>query len=782
MKRIIAFVIIILVYFPASIGQLLTLNDMTNICNKSNWEEINQYLLRKDWTFYDSEKGDEEKYNNITWSYEKDNYSDKAQGWFHLYTFEGFPNKIVFSFTNRDHFNSIQNSLSTFGFKLKGSEILDNAVKSTYVSNSFNLSISSEKIVDEGYSSRSITSYIISFIKKQGVYDPDNGPKKEFDDDGRLKAEYTLLNGELHGKITIYHPNSKIMRMGNYSNGKRSGIFVEFNENGEKISEYATANDFKNGIFKFFEEGKLSYTLTYKNDVRSGPFIKYIYNVDTLLALRKGSYFEDEMNGQWTWFYDTKPKQKIIEIINYNKGIKNGSFLESKGDSVIVGRYDNDELNGYYRAYNDMSKMIFGGVINTDTTDLTLLCKGQYKNGLKTGLWKHHDFTGSLRSVGEYINDEKNGEWKYYFTKTVDDKGKELSYSGKLYLIQNFSNGKQEGKETRYAYLEEVKFPCSKQDTNANSLDTCTKYVYHQILENSFYKNDLLNGSYEVKDSANKLISKGLYINNLKEGEWFERYWDKAYDGTVTYTYQNGSYKNNLREGRWIQYYTEDKISDSFNYHNGQLNGTYTVWNNFNKPSEQKQFIKGKLTKLITFDSLGVTPRNKYEIFNEKENDFNCRATNFLDDGYESQVYWVSKKGEINHHWFELDFLIKTGKLSNDKTGFKDGEYKLVNKEGKTLIIGSLYKEGKVGQWVFFYYDQNVKIIYEYKDDYVEGEKYYNLVGDPFTGEFKMDDTEKGITEIRKIKKGIKNGTTSFIDNKTGKIIKKESYSNGKLK
>jgi hypothetical protein len=45
-----------------------------------------------------------------------------------------------------------------------------------------------------------------------------------------------------------------------------------------------------------------------------------------------------------------------------------------------------------------------------------------------------------------------------------------------------------------------------------------------------------------------------------------------------------------------------------------------------------------------------------------------------------------------------------------------------------------------------------------------------------------MVDTEKGVIEIRKIKKGLKNGTTSFIDNKTGKVIKKESYSAGKLK
>ena len=113
-------------------SQKLTLTDLTTLCNKKNWEDVNQSLLAKKWTYYDSEKGSTYKYNTITWSFNKDYYSDKAQAWFYLYTYEGYPNKISYSVFNKESYSIIQNSISSAGFKLVNSEIEDNQVISTY--------------------------------------------------------------------------------------------------------------------------------------------------------------------------------------------------------------------------------------------------------------------------------------------------------------------------------------------------------------------------------------------------------------------------------------------------------------------------------------------------------------------------------------------------------------------------------------------------------------------------------------------------------------------------
>ena len=105
MKQITLTISLTLLTCLSIFGQKLTITDLTNLCNKKNWEDVNQTLLTKGWVYYDSEKGSTYKYNTITWSFNKDYYNDKAQGWFYLYTYEGFPNKISYTVFNKNLLN-----------------------------------------------------------------------------------------------------------------------------------------------------------------------------------------------------------------------------------------------------------------------------------------------------------------------------------------------------------------------------------------------------------------------------------------------------------------------------------------------------------------------------------------------------------------------------------------------------------------------------------------------------------------------------------------------------
>lgn len=353
-----------------------------------------------------------------------------------------------------------------------------------------------------------------------------------------------------------------------------------------------------------------------------------------------------------------------------------------------------------------------------------------------------------------------------------------------MYLVQNYTNGKLEGKSTRYSYLNEEEYPCSETDENKNPLDTCTRYIYQKVLETAFYKNGKLNGPFEIRDSLNEVYAKGSFKDDLKDGEWFHRYTDNDFfEGTSYFIYQKGNYTKDKREGKWIQYYTEGKISETFNYKNGELHGEYIDWNQFNKPREIKQFNNGKLTELITYDSLGVKPKNKFEMYDNKYNSYKCRRTEYFEDGYMSQEYWFKKEEEINHNFFELTFLIATSKkLSDGTTAYKDGDFKVFNSDNQPVITGKYYKEDKIGLWTFYYYDQKVKIESNFTQDKRNDEKYFTLNGDLFSGDFIYNDEENGIKEERKIKDGLRNGKTVYIDTKTKKTIKKESYKNGELK
>jgi len=835
MKRIATYFILSILCCSSIYAQKLTLTDLTTLCSKKNWEDVNQTLLAKKWTYYDSEKGSTYKYNTITWSFNKDYYSDKAQAWFYLYTYEGYPNKISYSVFNKESFSIIQNSISSAGFKLVNSEIEDNQVISTYSNTLYTLEISTEKRKDDDWSDRSTTAYRITLIKKAGIYDPDNGKKtdsyydgttkaeytlvngklngilktyyensnlkktgnyvngienglfKEYDENGILEAEYSMSNGEFNGSLKTYYPNGKLKKSGNYLKGKEHGNFVEYDEYGTKDAEYVMANGMKNGVLKIYEDGKIDASTTFKDDSKNGQLIEYYYNDETgKLQLKQiVEYLNDEKNGTSKLFFiEDDNTERLLKFENYTKDIKNGSFQDVKGDSLIVGSYKNDELHGEYKIYRDFVRTLIGGVIRTDISKLTRTNEGGYFEGLKSDYWKNYDLTGTLRSEGRFSNGQETGEWKYYYTNWTDEKSESLPYSKQLFLVENYVNGNLDGKATRYSYLNEEEYPCSEIDENKNPLDTCKRYVYQKVLETTFYKNDKRNGLFELRDSINGIIAKGNFKDDLKDGEWLHRYSDKDINEETYFIYQKGNYTKDKREDKWVQYYTEDKIAETFNYRNGELHGEYISWNNQNKPREKKQFNYGKLTELIAYDSLGVNPKNKYEIYDEKYTYFRCRKTEYYyDNTSASQEYWILKKeDEINHHFFELTFAISVGKLSDGTTGYKDGEFKLFNSNNQPFITGKYYKEDRIGLWTFYYYDQKLKIESNFAQDKRTDEKYLTLNGEPFSGEFIYYDDENGIKEERKIKNGLRNGRTVYINTKTKKTIKKESYKNGELK
>jgi antitoxin component YwqK of YwqJK toxin-antitoxin module len=785
MKQIILTTSLTLLMYPYSFAQKLTLTDLSNLCNKKNWEDVNQILLAKGWTYYDSEKGNTYKYNTITWSLNKDYYEDKAQAWFHLYTYEGLPNKITYSVFNKESYSIIQNSITSADFKLIKSEIEDNVVISTYGNTNYTLKISTEKRKEDEWRDRSLTAYNITLFKKAGVYDADNGKKIDYYYGDVVKVEYTLLNGKINGQLKVYHPNGNLKKIGYYNNGIENGLFKEYNENGNLESEYVMANGMKNGVLKIYKEGKIDISSTYENDIKNGQVVNYYYNEETgkLQLKLVGEYLNDEKNGTWKLFFiEDDNTERILTLENYTKGIKNGQFQEINGDSLIICSYKNDQLFGEYKVYRDLLKTLFGGMIRTDISKLTLTSEGSYYDGLKNGYWKNYDLTGALISEGRFDNDQETGEWKNYYTNWSDGKGGNKPYSKQLYLIQNYTNGLLDGKSIRYSYLEEEKYPCSEVDENKDPIDTCIRYVYKKVFETTFYKNGKLNGPFELRDSLNEIIAKGFYKDDLKNSEWYYRYAKKDFNNTLFFVYQKGSYLNDKRDGKWIQYYNEGKISESFNYKNGDLHGEFIEWNDYNKPRVIKQFNYGKLKELVAYDSLGVNPINKYEIYDEKFNSYKCRHTQYLENVYLCQDFWVKKEGEINHYLFELTFGLSIGKYSDGTTGYADGDFKIFNSNNQPIVTGKYFKKDRVGLWTFYYYDQNVKIEYNYIQDKITDEKYVSLIGEPFSGEFFYYDNENKIKEERKIKDGLRNGRTLYINTITNKIIKKEIYKNGQLK
>jgi len=833
MKKLI-FLSMLVFGFLNSNAQRLTLTDLTNLCNKKNWEDVNQTLHLKNWSYYDSEKGSSLKYNTITWSFNKEDYSDKAQAWFYLYTYEDFPNKVVYSVFNKESYNLIQNSLSANGFKLTNSEIEDNQVISTYSSQSYTLKISTAKREDSDWSSRSVTAYSITLIKKAGIYDPDNGSKTDYFDNGySIEAEYNLKNGQLHGLLKAYYENGNVKKLGSYLNGKENGLFKEYNEDGTMNFEYSMKDGVMNGAFKtyyengqlkksgsflngkangnfkeyaengeldvtytklndeyngtliIYEKGRISKKINYLNGIREGLYTEFTYGDNDTLLLEYNGVLKNELkNGIWNLFLYRDGKKEIAEFTTYKNDIKEGIFKKVQGDSLIFGSYINDRLDGDYIVYIDLMRTLFGGIIRTDSAGLNLQSKGKYYQGNRSGSWVFFSFGKKIRE-GHYWNDLKDGEWKYFYPNYVDNKGNNVNYSGMLYLTENYESDKLNGKSLRYSYIDKEKVLCDTTlNKNANPLDTCTKSTWIKLFESSYYKNDLLHGPYVYKDSVGNVRLQGIYINGKKDGAWIESYLNDGVNDEKYIVYQEGYYTNDKREGKWIEYVTKDFIWNEFYYSSGKLNGKYYSYNKDKTPREIKTFEYDKFKTLSVYDSTGTSVLRKFEILKETDGYLKVRKTEFNSENTVSLEYYMKKdEPELNHNFFELIFAIKTGKLSNGEDSYPDGLLTFADNKNNIILTGNLLKKNRIGVWKFNYPEQNVQIQVEYTNGEPGIEKYLVInTNDLFNGTFVYNDSESGLKEERKIKNGFRNGKTVYIDNATGKTTKKEKYEDGRIK
>lgn len=612
------------------------------------------------------------------------------------------------------------------------------------------------------------TRYVVLIKKQSGFYDPDNGAKKIYYDDGTLKQTYHLVNGDFNGLREFYYPN-----------------------------------------------GKLDISVQYKNDVEHGNYTRYFYEDEgegKLLFKETGNYYNEEKDGLWKFTYLGNNEHRTLEFHTYSNGIKNGPFYEAQGDSLISGNYKMNKLDGQYKVYLDLKRKYEGGVIITDITQLELLAKGSYADGKRMGSWWESNL--SYVSEGDYFNDKKTNEWKYTFLKHENDAGKELPYSNQLFLTENFKDGQLNGLSTRYWSVKTEEYPCSEEEKQVNESDTCYRTTSQEMLMASHYKQDQLDGLYELKDKQGNIVTKGYYLNGIKDGGWVER--EFTYDSTdyrieskgfytrgikegdwtekETISFDSGEswiitskgkYENDIKHGEWKRYNDNGFHTETVNYKNNKLDGKSTSWYDVGSAAEIKVFDKGKLTEFSKYkpESLGE-PYMKYQIIPEISSQKSYKKTVYFKDGYFSQEYSVIDSGVSDYEDINGTFLSPylTDPLGNNE-GYKNGVYQEYDNDEKLVKYGEYYKEDRIGTWITYFNNQDIQIEVEYNSNRPSLEKYIEIKsGKPVSGAFIYTDQEENTKEIRNIKNGFRNGNTKIYNLETDKFIKKEKHKDGVLK
>jgi antitoxin component YwqK of YwqJK toxin-antitoxin module len=288
-----------------------------------------------------------------------------------------------------------------------------------------------------------------------------DGFYKEYDEKGNLKKITKFVNDveqvvESDMKPLVvqheYYPNGKVKREASFRDGKREGVWREFDEQGNVLNSQTyqkgvlvgqgivDTDGKRRGLFKeFYPDNSLRAEGVFVDGLRSGEW-KFYYHNGQIQEI--GSYKEGQPDGIWTWYYDNGQKQieeqffkgtpngsykeydsrgNIIVTGTYFYGMKNGKWTEEIGDMRTQGEYRNDKQIGEWVSYYDNDKLAF---------------KGTFNAGYPDGEHFFYYQNGRLREVQKYAAGVKHGDWKkyldtgeLYFTVTYDQ-GKEVKYDG----------------------------------------------------------------------------------------------------------------------------------------------------------------------------------------------------------------------------------------------------------------------------------------------------------------------------------------------------------------
>lgn len=216
---------------------------------------------------------------------------------------------------------------------------------------------------------------------------------------------YEYNNGNLHGEnVKIYYENEVgVKSIGNYDKGKLYGKYIEYEEDGNILMTCTYENGFINGIYTEYRCGEIYSDTIYENGLKNGVK-KYYYKNNDIIQM--DMYKDDMLNGM-SIIYNVENGKKVLET-NYKNNIKDGICIEyiydENGNLINQNgiEYKDDKIyNGIENIYYGCNKKQVKSRVN-------------YVNGMKEGLYKEVGEDGKIKYEKYYEKDVLNGICKSY--------------------------------------------------------------------------------------------------------------------------------------------------------------------------------------------------------------------------------------------------------------------------------------------------------------------------------------------------------------------------------
>ena len=374
------------------------------------------------------------------------------------------------------------------------------------------------------------------------------------------------------GKVVDFYKNGQLQKIGQYTNGKKQGIWESYTERGDLKSRGEYRANEREGKWRMITGGDSIFTeisiFTYKGGKKEGPVSVYEFGkFEDSCATGKGTYVNDQLEGEWLGFdlykvnnkcvirekgfydrgkkvgkwltfhtsrklcYKQKTCERIKSIIHYKNNKKDGETKVYFADGTIdeEGAFKDDRkngtwilypikhVNGYYVRDKIIEQYSLGdlhGKWEAYFPEGMPAAIGNYYYGTKDGLFENYFDDGTLRSKRYFIKNIPNGLHEYYFP------------SGEIWKKENFKRGTKHGIFVEFMVDGSLKYQIS----------------YKNGEEHGFYKQGL---------------SEGTFMFGNRAGPWQEECYSCPNDAKIT----RGNYKDGKRQGEWHYYkINEEKV------------------------------------------------------------------------------------------------------------------------------------------------------------------------------------------------------------------------------
>jgi len=303
--------------------------------------------------------------------------------------------------------------------------------------------------------------------------------------DGSISRKGNYRQGFEEGAWTSYYAGNQLLDSGAYHYGRKTGTWKSWHRNGNLKEQGEYYKDAKHGPWlSWHDNGLPESELNYHHGILVGSARRYFPDGRPFTIAEYDSTGREKLHSSWTpsgrqLVVDGNGNHQVFSRDGFllleetvQQGLRNGPWNSyyTTGALKESGRYDQGTLlllESWDRMGNQQVRDGNGLYISYYPDDSTTQMLGQIRDGLRSGIWKFYNASGTIQQEIRYSRGIMEGMQKSYYEngllyhKGWMKSGKKTgtwewyNYQGEIFSKADYSA--TEGKEIRYFYNSEGK-------------------------------------------------------------------------------------------------------------------------------------------------------------------------------------------------------------------------------------------------------------------------------------------------------------------------------------